>query len=47
MRPSNVQTSVVLQQTLACLKDMGVSCLYQIVYLVVVLTIDFIVGNMA
>jgi hypothetical protein len=25
MRPSSVQTSVVLQQTLTCLKEMGVS----------------------
>lgn len=25
MRPSNVQTSIILQQTLTCLKDMGVS----------------------
>jgi hypothetical protein len=28
MRPSSVQTSVVLQQTLTCLKEMGVSLEY-------------------
>ena len=46
MRPSNVQTSVVLQQTLACLKDMGVSTCTS-VYLVMALTVDLIIGDMA
>ena len=46
MRPSDVQTSVVLQQTLTCLKDMGVSvytreCIFDS------LTIALIIGNMA
>lgn len=46
MRPSNVQTSVVLQQTLTCLKDMGVSACTRL-RIVIALTIDLVIGNMA